>query len=236
MSSAEHERNVHVVQAEPAVSTVEARFTENPLILSRKQSDSASSLRAPGGGSPTLLIKHISICEEPEQATASSRVGSAGPTIIEGSEGGVGNDTTEAGPGAGASFGAQDEGLGGPGAGAGGGTTGGGERAFSPGLQGRELGGPGGTAAGGPADGGGSVSGDSDLAQTAITELGGIVIGVGADPETPRTQSMVNTHFIEHRMMPLAWVLIAITLFLLNQIKCHAVESFAVCQRCQQRP
>ena len=47
-------------------SSLELHFTENPLILSRKQSDSASSLRAPGG-SPTCPLKHISIREEPEQ-------------------------------------------------------------------------------------------------------------------------------------------------------------------------
>ncbi|BDA49843.1 hypothetical protein COCOBI_14-4630 [Coccomyxa sp. Obi] len=171
-------------------ATAGARFTGNPLVLSRKQSDSASSLRGPGGSSPTLPLKHISICEEPELAAACLRVGSAGGAIIEGNEGAV------VGPGPGASFDARDAGLGGPDEGTAGRTVGRGEPVSSLGVRGQDLGEPSGTATGGPSDGGGegggSVSGDSDLAQTASTELGGIVIGVGPDPETLRAQSLAT--------------------------------------------
>ena len=182
-------------------SSPELHFTENPLILSRKQSDSASSLRAPGG-SPTRPLKHISIREEPEQTAACLRAGSGAEGVIEGNNGTAGDEAVAAGPGSDASFGAQERGPGGPGGGVAGGTSGSGEPASNSGVRGQELGGTSGAAAGGPPEdgsvGGDTVSGDSDLAQTASTELGGIVIGVGPDPETPRAQSMVSASLYEN--------------------------------------
>lgn len=149
-------------------------FSDNPLLLNRKQSDSASSLRAVGGSSPPAAgaKRRISISEHPEEAAVNSGVNAEGAGVdsLGGTEDRVAGEPAAGTSGVDARSSLQE---GGPGV---------------PGVTARGT--P--VAAEGASGSGGSDSGDSDLAQTASAELGGVVIGIMPDSQLSRSARLVR--------------------------------------------
>ncbi len=157
-------------------------FADNPLLLSRKQSDSASSLRVAGGSSlsvPTSAKRRVSISEHPDEAglhgkeTGVDSLGVAESRRVDHET--AGSSGVDAGAGVG---GAQE---GGPAGGPGEIRVPGEIAEVSPG----EMEGSGSRS-------GGSESGESDLAQTASAELGGVVIGIMPDSELSHSARLVR--------------------------------------------
>lgn len=149
-------------------------FSDNPLLLNRKQSDSASSLRAVGGSSPPTAAakRRISISEHPEEAGVNGGVNAegAGVDTLGGTEERMAGEPAAGTSGVDARSSLQEGGPGVPG------VTAGGTPVASEIASGS----------------GRSESGDSDLAQTASAELGGVVIGIMPDSQLSRSARLVR--------------------------------------------